>query len=149
MLCSKCKQDKPKTDFYSNQSRVTGLSHYCKSCTSARDKSYYNRNSVVIKHKEIARGAGITVDQYINLKATYGDSCNICGVTTNVNDIALAYDHNHTTDKFRGFPCTNCNKGIGHFKDDPDLLRKAIKYLQRGDTWQKALANSEQPLDVI
>lgn len=34
-------------------------------------------------------------------------------------------DHSHQTGKFRAWLCHNCNTGLGHFRDDPDLLKKA------------------------
>ena len=39
-------------------------------------------------------------------------------------------DHCHTTDKFRGFLCHNCNRGIGVFKDDLKRLHRAVRYLK-------------------
>ena len=38
-------------------------------------------------------------------------------------------DHNHGTGEFRGFLCDSCNTGLGKFKDDPELLNRAINYL--------------------
>jgi hypothetical protein len=40
-------------------------------------------------------------------------------------------DHCHETGKFRGWLCINCNTGLGRFYDDPNLLNKAIQYLQK------------------
>lgn len=40
-------------------------------------------------------------------------------------------DHCHETGQFRGWLCANCNMGLGKFYDDPDLLNKAIQYLQK------------------
>ena len=45
----------------------------------------------------------------------------------------LSVDHNHITGKIRGLLCSSCNVGLGVFKDSPDLLRKAIKYLDDND----------------
>jgi len=39
-------------------------------------------------------------------------------------------DHNHTTKKFRGWICNNCNVAIGRFADSVTSLQKAIKYLK-------------------
>jgi len=39
-------------------------------------------------------------------------------------------DHNHTTKKFRGWICNNCNVAIGRFADSVSGLKKAINYLK-------------------
>jgi DNA-binding sugar fermentation-stimulating protein len=39
-------------------------------------------------------------------------------------------DHCHNTGKVRGLLCNNCNVGLGHFKEDVDLLQTAINYLK-------------------
>lgn len=38
-------------------------------------------------------------------------------------------DHCHESGNVRGLLCHNCNTGLGHFKDNTTLLKKAIKYL--------------------
>jgi len=53
--------------------------------------------------------------------------CAICGET----DISkLCIDHCHKTLIIRGVLCNDCNLGIGRFKDNPDLLVAAAKYLK-------------------
>ena len=51
-------------------------------------------------------------------------SCTICG-----SEEKLVVDHDHKTNKIRGLLCNHCNRGLGHFKDDPDLLEYARIYL--------------------
>jgi hypothetical protein len=43
----------------------------------------------------------------------------------------LAMDHDHRTGAIRGLLCNNCNRGLGRFKDSPDLLESALRYLKR------------------
>jgi hypothetical protein len=52
--------------------------------------------------------------------------CEICGTKTK-----LTVDHCHKINKLRGVLCANCNSGLGQFKDNPTLLRKAIGYLAK------------------
>ncbi len=42
----------------------------------------------------------------------------------------MCLDHCHTTGNPRGLLCHNCNRGLGLFQDDPELLKKAAEYLQ-------------------
>jgi hypothetical protein len=43
---------------------------------------------------------------------------------------ALALDHDHTTGKFRGWLCTNCNTGIGKLGDSLVGVLRAVRYLK-------------------
>ena len=55
------------------------------------------------------------------------EHCEICGLRS---DISLCLDHEHFTGMFRGWLCKNCNVGLGHFRDNPEALEKAAKYLR-------------------
>lgn len=81
----------------------------------------------------LKRAYGLTVEQYEAL----GNRCGICGAEQgNANrtngdgkPYRLHVDHCHDTGRIRGVLCINCNMGIGYFKHDIELLRKAIEYL--------------------
>lgn len=55
--------------------------------------------------------------------------CDICGKPGDDRWKELAIDHCHTTHTFRGMLCGTCNKGVGMFRDDENLMNKAIEYL--------------------
>lgn len=56
-----------------------------------------------------------------------GKVCWICG--HDGSEVRLEVDHCHATGEKRDALCLNCNTGLGRFKDDPELLARAIKYL--------------------
>ena len=41
----------------------------------------------------------------------------------------IVLDHDHDSGHVRGWICDSCNTGIGRFKDDVDILERAINYL--------------------
>jgi hypothetical protein len=51
--------------------------------------------------------------------------CAICSRTA-----PLIADHCHQTGRARGLLCRACNIGLGVFRDSPEVLGKAIAYLQ-------------------
>ena len=73
---------------------------------------------------------GITTEAYAREFRLRKGRCKICGEHENVCG-QLVIDHDHTTRAFRGLLCTNCNLGLGNFKDDPTRLAGAITYLER------------------
>ena len=71
---------------------------------------------------------GINDDQYYELLRSQGGVCAIC-LKTCLTGQRLSVDHDHKTGLVRGLLCHNCNHGLGKFKDDPELLLAAAKYL--------------------
>jgi len=43
----------------------------------------------------------------------------------------IVKDHDHDTGKAREWICDSCNTGLGRFKDNIEVLEKAIKYLKK------------------
>lgn len=54
--------------------------------------------------------------------------CMICALSFD-NKLKLV-DHCHATGVVRGLLCFSCNTALGHFKDDIDVLKSAIRYLE-------------------
>ena len=46
-------------------------------------------------------------------------------------------DHCHDTETFRGWVCSNCNTGLGAFKDDVKRITRAKNYLENHIQKQK------------
>jgi hypothetical protein len=70
---------------------------------------------------------GISLEQYEALLKRQGGACAIC---YKESTRPLCVDHCHVTRRMRGLLCRTCNLGIGHFNDDPRLLRAALAYLE-------------------
>jgi hypothetical protein len=74
---------------------------------------------------------GMTDEQYAALMETQDGRCAICRTTEWTGHHKRPHvDHDHATGRVRGILCHDCNLGLGKFKDDPDLLRAAIVYLE-------------------
>lgn len=115
--CNKCKEVKAIDAFYKHKSTKDRLTSYCKECIleQCRNAHYKKRY-------------GLTSQEADTLKT----KCELCGTTEQ-----LHIDHNHETGEIRGVLCTNCNRGLGHLKDSPVLLRKAAEYLEKYGNYSK------------
>jgi hypothetical protein len=51
--------------------------------------------------------------------------CSICE-----EELPLCLDHDHRTGEFRGWLCSHCNFGLGHFQDNMLVMAKAIGYVR-------------------
>jgi len=75
---------------------------------------------------------GLTLEQYDSMLENQDGLCAICGKkSSHSHHKNLCIDHNHETGKIRGLLCDLCNKGIGCLRDDVDLLRSAVLYLEK------------------
>jgi hypothetical protein len=130
--CTRCKTEKPlNADHFPLHNKTkSGYDSWCRACRSA----YRNANS---------RGkfrAVISDEKLASLKATTHE-CVICGSVE-----PLVVDHDHVTGKVRGMLCGHCNRGLGHFRDDPQLLEFAAQYLYASadhPNWEKYREQSE------
>ena len=83
----------------------------------------------------------LALDDYERLRFSQGNRCAICERPANPNEW-LAVDHDHTTEVIRGLLCQTCNRGLGHFKDDLQLLYRACRYLEGGIWKVKSVGGS-------
>lgn len=90
-----------------------------------RDENPY----LYLKSRNLLRDFGITLNDYNNLLNKQNGKCAICNGEPNSKNKTLGVDHCHNTGRVRGLLCDKCNRGLGLFLDNIDLLGKAIKYL--------------------
>lgn len=91
-----------------------------------RESRSYDIQAAVRENRKRFKKMGMTPkDYYDALKQQLG-ICAICSIRM----LAPHIDHDHTTGKFRGLLCNNCNRGIGLLGDSKRVLRSAIDYLR-------------------
>jgi hypothetical protein len=112
LTCSKCKTSYEENliNFPPHKKTKNKLDSWCRSCRKEYRKKYRKPPDGILK------------EEWVKFDALPG--CLICGQETK-----LVTDHCHATLKVRGKLCSNCNLGLGHFKDDPLLLEFAQIYL--------------------
>jgi hypothetical protein len=96
---------------------------------------YYQRNKEIVlkrsREHSLKTKYGVSIAEYERRVEAQGGRCAIC--FTDVPGTKKQYwlvDHNHSTGQVRGLLCDNCNKGLGHFRDNPLFLASAIEYLK-------------------
>jgi hypothetical protein len=124
-ICTKCKADKPLSpEYFPLHNKVkSGFDSWCKSCRA----TYRSETRRGIYRNMISDEALKNIIETIK-------ECVICGAEED-----LVVDHCHKTNVIRGMLCNHCNKGLGHFRDNPDLLEFARIYI---------LANSKEEKDI-
>jgi Fe-S oxidoreductase len=126
-LCSLCYQRELRKGYaasyyQSNKERIARRVALRAELDPARKKELQRQADARHKLKKFAKIYATSTDKIqAYLAIAY---CMICGKH------AEAIDHNHDTGELRGRLCHNCNRGLGLFADDPNLLRTAAEYLE-------------------
>lgn len=136
LTCTRCKSKKTATAefFPPHNKKRNGLDSWCRTCRATY-------------RSEIARGRYRTSISDVDLKELKASvkECVICGA-----EEKLVVDHDHKINEVRGLLCNHCNRGLGHFRDNPELLEFATQYLyaaQNSPEWDVYLKqNGREPL---
>jgi hypothetical protein len=135
-ICVKCKELQPIGQYWKDKQKNDGLRPYCKNCERDRytSKEYYAQRKdpkyVAIKHRHKMKKYGITEEDFIAMENAQNSCCAICDRPENKMNTKLSVDHSHESGNVRGLLCSNCNRGLGFFKDSPELLVKAATYVK-------------------
>jgi hypothetical protein len=136
-ICTMCGEEKPLTAYRNRGGNQTHLvKSRCNACLYKEHRRWTEENPERIREcrkkdswtlaKRCAR-RGITPEQLIDAYERQEECCAIC--KEEVELINSAIDHNHETGEFRGVLCKQCNRALGMFKDNPNILHNAISYL--------------------
>jgi hypothetical protein len=123
--CIKCDIVKPVSEFHThNTGGIGGYDTRCKQCKSHSSALLYELKKQFPKPENAV--------------------CDCCGKSGNETHgkrkfDGLVMDHCHDTNKFRGWICQSCNRGIGCLGDNIDGLKMAIKYLESIEKRSNAL----------
>lgn len=130
---------------------ANGLCRQCYRNTpafQATRRAYYQRNRERFKVygqqqtercTRLTKAYGVSRADVQAMRVKQGRVCAICGEPPKTR--ALNVDHNHASGQVRGLLCGACNRGVGLFRDNPELLRKAAEYLyERDDSVQAPTA---------
>jgi hypothetical protein len=145
-VCSKCKENKPVSAYHNDRLNKRGINNFCKECVNARLRTpealaYRRKRGSTEAVKEKLRNYyykktyGITYGAYCLMVRVRKGKCGICSriptrESSRIGHDHLVIDHDHKDGLIRGLLCESCNKGIGLFGDNPELLEKAADYLE-------------------
>jgi len=117
--CCKCKKYLPIEEF-SMRERGAYYRTECRKCTK-----------VLIRERKALR------EKHGNPVPPSDHHCPICGKSEKEvsydggsRQTPWAFDHDHVTNRFRGWLCHKCNRSLGSF-DTVEILKNAIAYLER------------------
>lgn len=144
-VCNTCKEEKSVEDFGKKAKNRDGLLSRCKTCEYAARQNWaipgynydYERRSGLMKRYKM------TLEQYEEMFVAQEGLCAICKcpesrTTAKGAVLMLCVDHDHRCCPgrdscgkcVRQLLCSGCNKGLGHAKDSPALLRAMADYLE-------------------
>ncbi len=146
--CGPCERVLEDQKFYIKRYKngTVGLRSYCKDCSrkerdtwrasssrdNERNKQYNKEHAAEIRGKKLANNYWpeltwqAALDKWRSMYTAQNGKCLFGHETTR-----LHVDHCHETGKVRGLLCYNCNNGIGRFKENIDVLKQVVIYLEK------------------
>ena len=135
--CKTCLETKTTDLFYKNTGKK-GFRANCKTCHNKANQQWKLDNPDRAKelfNRGNKKRFGLTPEQYEVMVKSQNGVCAIC----QTQDI-LAIDHDHSCCPenlkscgfcIRGLLCGKCNRAIGLFNENPEILRSALIYLEK------------------
>jgi len=125
-----------------NPDKVRGYQIACYPKKRIAAKLWRAKNSAKLHAKDRQRRLslkyGLTEESYSAMVAAQGGLCAICNApplnrksTRGRVYARLDVDHCHESGKVRALLCYNCNAILGNARDSLEVLRSAVKYLEK------------------
>lgn len=143
-VCTRCKKEKPFSEFYKSKRNKTGVITECKMCkriyTTRRWQDIKNNPVLYAKEKKRMRRSergwslrkdyGLTVADWNMLFDVQQGCCYICGKHQSILKSRLCVDHSHESGKVRSLLCCKCNMALGLVEESTDILQKRLSYVK-------------------
>lgn len=94
-------------------------------------REWWSRNKIHTWLSGLNRRYGITKEEVYDLIVKQDGRCAVCKKELMRSTAKL--DHNHKSGKVRGFLCSQCNVGIGMFKEKIAVISQVKYYLESND----------------
>ena len=99
-------------------------------------RQWRKHNPERAKNLNLKKFYGLTLEDYRRMGEAQNWKCAICGSAETTKDKdggprQMPVDHDHSTGKVRALLCTQCNRGLGFFKDSMERLEQAAAYLRK------------------
>jgi hypothetical protein len=146
--CSGCGERKLVSEFSKG-----GQYRNCRPCTAAYAKEWRARDGNLDRVREGQRRTyarhsqkygirmlktkfGVTEDDFNSMFERQAGRCACCGRHQTEFKRRLSVDHDHQTGVVRGLLCSGCNTAIGQVRENTDVLKSMIDYLQNARAQQ-------------
>lgn len=102
----------------------------------ARKAAYHKAHGKEAREYQAAHRHGLSELDILAMRAAQSNRCACCDeiftASPNVDHDHHCCEANRSCDKCRrGLLCSNCNRGLGMFRDSIERLLKAVEYLKR------------------
>jgi len=139
--CGRCKKHQSINLFAKCKTKKDGLQERCTPCRKEHHqntKFKRKKPTKEQKRKWLIATYGINQAEFQKMLNKQNNSCAICK-TTEWGRPSPSIDHCHSTGLVRGLLCNNCNRALGLFKDDKEILKNATKYITRSSKQTNSL----------
>lgn len=115
-------------------------------------RAFRENNYDAYRDRELKKSFGIGIKEYREKLVEQNGVCACCKQPeTTIRQgrlLALAVDHNHSTGQIRGLLCGSCNVALGMLKEDKNVIRSLLNYLDCYEVSEEKLLDNVVQLKI-